>query len=151
MAELTTEQFEAAKARGEARLRGPRAESAHYDAGRGRIIVRLTTGVEIGFAPQDAEGLQHAKRDELAVIEVDAFGLGIHFPQLDADFYVPALLEGVLGSKGWAAARSDVAKGWPKVIAQPASCSSPKAPEDGPLGLKPVKLKFVEWMAKKPC
>lgn len=107
MAELTTEQFEAAKARGEARLRGPRAESAHYDAGRGRVIVRLTTGVEIGFAPQDAEGLQHAKRDELAVIEVDAFGLGIHFPRLDADFYVPALLEGVLGSKGWMTARSD--------------------------------------------
>jgi Protein of unknown function (DUF2442) len=109
MAELTTEQFEAAKARGEARLRGPRAESAHYDAGRGRVIVRLTTGVEIGFAPRDAEGLREAKRDDLVVIEVDALGLGIHFPRLDADFYVPALLEGVLGSKGWMAARSDAA------------------------------------------
>lgn len=107
MTELTTEQFEAAKARGEARLRGPRAESAHYDVGRGRVIVRLTTGVEICFAPQDAERLQHAKQDELAVIEVDAFGLGIHFPRLDADFYVPALLEGALGSKNWMAARSD--------------------------------------------
>ena len=42
MIELTTEQFGAAKARGEARLRGPRAESAHYDAGRDRVIVRLT-------------------------------------------------------------------------------------------------------------
>lgn len=109
MVDLTTEQFEAAKARGEARLRGPRAESARYDAGRGRVIVRLTTGVEIGFAPQDAEGLQHAKRDDLAVIEVDALGLGIHFPRLDADFYVPALLEGVLGSSGWMATRSDAA------------------------------------------
>jgi hypothetical protein len=105
MAELTREQFEAAKARGEARLRGPRAESAYHDAGRGRMIVRLTTGVEIGFAPRDAEGLQHATRDELAVIEVDAFGLGIRFPQLDADFCVPALLEGVLGSKRWMMAR----------------------------------------------
>jgi len=126
MAELTTEQFEAAKARGEARLRGPRAESAHYDAGRGRIIVRLTTGVEIGFAPQDAEGLQHAKRDELAVIEVDAFGLGIHFPRLDADFYVPALLEGVLGSKGWMAARSDAASRRTGGSSRPASASSAK-------------------------
>ena len=109
MVELTTEQFEAAKARGEARLRGPRAERAHYDAGRGRVIVRLTTGVEIGFAPQDAEGLQHAKRDDLAVIEVDALGLGIHFPRLDADLYVPALFEGVLGCKGWIVARSGAA------------------------------------------
>jgi len=110
MAELTTEQFEAAKARGEARLRGPRAESAHYDAERGRIIVRLTTGVEIGFAPRDAEGLQCAERDELTVIELDAFGLGIHFPRLDADFCVPTLLKGVLGSKGWMAARSNASE-----------------------------------------
>lgn len=121
MAELTRKQFEAAKARGEARLRGPRAESAHYDAGRGRVIVRLTTGVEIGFAPQDAEGLQHAKRDELTVIEVDAFGLGIHFPRLDADFYVPALLEGALGSKAWMAARSDAGESRSRESAKPST------------------------------
>jgi hypothetical protein len=109
--ELTTEAFEAAKARGEARLRGPRAESAHYDAGRDRVIVRLTTGVEIGFAPRDAEGLAGATREDLAVIEVEALGLGIHFPRLDADFHVPALLEGVLGSKAWMAARLGAAGG----------------------------------------
>jgi hypothetical protein len=111
MAELTTEQFEAAKARGEKRLRGPRAESAHYDAGRDRVIVRLTTGIEIGFAPRDAEGLQHASRDDLAEIEVEASGLGIHFPRLDADLYVPALLEGMLGSRNWMAARLGAAGG----------------------------------------
>jgi len=121
MVELTTKQFEAAKARGEARLRGPRAERAHYDAGRGRVIVRLTTGVEIGFAPQDAENVQSAKRDDLSVIEVDALGLGIHFPRLDADFCVPALLEGTLGSKSWIAARSDAAKSQNKGQAKPAS------------------------------
>lgn len=103
--ELETRGFEAAVARGEARLRGPRAESAHYDAGRDRVIVRLTTGVEIGFAPRGAEGLQDATREDLAEIAVEAFGLGIHFPRLDADLYVPALLEGVLGSKTWMAAR----------------------------------------------
>src|SRR6266446_10505358 len=101
MVELTTEEFETAKARGEARMRGPRAESARYDAGRNRVIVRLTTGVELGFAPRDVEGLQDASVDDLKVIEVEAFGLGIHFPKLDTDLYVPALLEGVLGSKRW--------------------------------------------------
>ena len=105
MVDLTAEQFEAAQVRGEERLRGPRASSTHYDAGRDRVIVRLTTGVEIGFAPRDAEGLQHATREDLAEIEVEAFGLGIRFPRLDADLYVPALLEGVLGSKSWMAAR----------------------------------------------
>ena len=103
MVELSEEEFAAAKARGEARMRGPRAESAHYDAGRNRVIVRLTTGVELGFAPRDVEGLQHASADDLKAIEVQGFGLGIHFPRLDADLYVPALLEGVLGSKRWMA------------------------------------------------
>ena len=111
MIELTREQVEAAKARGEARRRGPRAESAHYDAGCGWVIVRLTTGVVIGFAPRDAQGLRHATRDDLALIEVDALGLGIHFPRLDTDFYVPALREGMLGSKGWLAAQSDARQG----------------------------------------
>jgi hypothetical protein len=29
----------------------------------------------------------------------------LHFPKLDADLYLPALLEGLLGSKRWMAAR----------------------------------------------
>lgn len=105
MAELTAEEFDSAKARGEARMRGPRAASAHYDAARDRVVVRLTTGVEIGFAPADVEGLRHAAAEDLDPIEVQEFGLGIHFPKLDADLYVPALLEGLLGSKQWMAAR----------------------------------------------
>ena len=111
MAELTTEQFEAAKTRGEELLQGPRAESAHYDAGRDRVIVRLNTGVEIGFAPRNAQGLRHASREDLAMIEVEPFGLGIHFPRLDADFYVPALLQGLLGSRNWMAAQLGAAGG----------------------------------------
>ena len=111
MAELTTEQFEAAKARGEVLVQGPRAESVHYDAGRDRVIVRLTTGVEIGFAPRDAQGLQSASREDLATIELEPFGLGIHFPSLDADFYVPALLQGMLGSRSWMAAQLGAAGG----------------------------------------
>ena len=105
MDELTAEDFEAARARGKARMRGPRAESAHYDAGRNRVIVRLTTGIEIAFAPRDVEGLQNVSTEALKSIEVEAFGLGIHFPTLDVDLYVPALLKGVLGSKRWMAAR----------------------------------------------
>jgi hypothetical protein len=103
MAELTKEQFDAAKARGDARLEGPRAESAHYDAGRNRIIIRLAAGVEIGFPPACAQGLEHAKPADLDQIEITPAGLGLHFPKLDADLHVPALLEGVLGSAKWMA------------------------------------------------
>jgi hypothetical protein len=121
MVDLTAEQFAAARARGEARMRGPRAQSVHYDAERDRVIVRLTSGVEIGFAPRDAEGLQQAAADDLRTVEVDALGLGIHFPALDADFYVPALLEGVLGSKRWMAARLGAAGGQVRSAAKAAA------------------------------
>ena len=135
MSDLTTEQFEAASARGAERLRGPRAESVHYDAGRNRVIVRLTTGVEIGFAPGDAQGLHDASRDDLTEIVVDALGLGIHFPRLDADFYVPALLEGLLGSKSWMAARMGAAGGRARSSAKTAASR-----DNGKRGGRPRKV-----------
>ena len=106
MAELTAKMYDDAVARGEARMRGPRAVSAHYDSERNRVIIRLTTGIEIGLTPHDVEGLRGAAVSDLAMIEVEELGLGIHFPKLDADLYVPALLEGVLGSAKWMAANA---------------------------------------------
>ena len=105
MAELTSEQLEAAAARGRARLREPRAERAYHDVDRGRIIVRLTTGIELGFPPHAVEGLQDASVEDLKTIEIENFGFGIHFPAVDADLYVPAVLEGILGSRRWMATR----------------------------------------------
>ena len=52
---MTQQEFATAKARGEERLHGPRVESAHYDAEHDRVIVWLTTDIEIGFVPRDAE------------------------------------------------------------------------------------------------
>lgn len=135
MVELTREQFEAASDRGAERMRGPRAESVHYDAGRNRVVVRLTTGVEIGFAPRDAEGLQHAAIEDLKVIEIQEFGLGIHFPKLDADLYLPALLEGVLGSKRWMAAQLGATGGRARTAAK-----AEAARANGARGGRPRKI-----------
>lgn len=135
MADMTVEEFQQARARGEARLRGPVAESAHYDAGRGRVIIRLSTGVEIGFPPALAEGLEHASASDLAVIEVDACGLGVHIPALDADLYVPALLEGILGSERWMATRMGTKGGRAKSPAKTAAVR-----ENGRKGGRPRKV-----------
>ena len=43
------------------------------------------------------------QRHNLADIEISPAGLGLHWPKLDADLYVPALLQGVFGSKKWMA------------------------------------------------
>lgn len=134
MVELTDEQFEAAKRRGDARLQGPHAVTARYDAGRGRLVIALSTGVELGLAPRDVEGLAGASVDDLRAVEIDSQGLGIHFPRLDADVYVPALLEGVLGSRGWMAARLGAAGGQAR---SPAKTTA--ARENGRRGGRPRK------------
>jgi hypothetical protein len=83
----------------------PYATSARYDRKADRVILSLNTNLEIMFSPKNAQGLEDAKSSELNPIEVSPSGFGIHFPKLDADLYVPALLEGFLGSRRWMAAR----------------------------------------------
>ena len=84
---------QAANARGRALLAGtPAAVTARYDRPVGRVVIALSTGLEIGFKPHDAQGLETARPAQLADIEISPSGLGLHFPQLDADLYLPALL-----------------------------------------------------------
>jgi hypothetical protein len=104
--------LEAASQRNKDRhTRGPIAVAARHDPDLGRIVVSLSTGLDVSFRPQDAQGLENAEPDQLATIEVSPSGQGLHIPTLDADFFVPALLEGFLGSKAWIAARLGAAGG----------------------------------------
>ena len=89
----------------ERRAKEPYAVGARYDRRRNRVIVSLDTGIELAFPPGMAQGLQGAAPADLANIELSPSGFGIHFPRLDAHLYVPALLQGVLGSKSWMAAQ----------------------------------------------
>ena len=85
------------------RARIPRALSAHYDQKTGRIVVHLSSKVIVSFAQGDVEALRDARPSQLKTIELSPSGFGIHFPAVDADLYVPSLLEGFLGSKTWMA------------------------------------------------
>ncbi|MGA8762292.1 MAG: DUF2442 domain-containing protein [Candidatus Sulfotelmatobacter sp.] len=89
----------------------PQAVSAHYDRASGTVVVQLSSRLRISFLPQDAEGLERAKPSQLEAIEISPSGFGLHFPNLDADLYVPGLLEGFLGSKRWMASRLGQAGG----------------------------------------
>ena len=75
----------------------PRAVAAHYDRQANRIVIELSSKLTISFSPADAHGLQNAEPSELEKIEITPSGLSIHFPRLDADLYLPTLLEGFLG------------------------------------------------------
>jgi hypothetical protein len=83
----------------------PKALAARYDTASDRIVIRLSSKLEVSFRPRDAQGLEHAKPSQLDPIEITPSGFGIHFPKLDADLYLPGLLEGFLGSKRWMASR----------------------------------------------
>lgn len=134
---VSNKKFVAATRRAERRRReGPSAVAARYDRRSKRIVVRLRSGLDIAFAPGDAEGLEKGRPDDLDPIEISPSGLGLHFPKLDADLYVPALLEGVLGSRAWMAARLGEKGGKSKSAAKAAASRA-----NGRLGGRPRKTR----------
>jgi hypothetical protein len=87
------------------KARIPQVVSAYYDRKSGRIVVHLSSKLIVSFSPGDAEGLEGAQPSQLKEIEISPSGFGIHFPAVDADLYIPGLLEGFLGSKAWMASK----------------------------------------------
>jgi hypothetical protein len=81
------------------------AVSARFDRRSKRVVVDLNTGVQFAFPVKLAEGLAQATPESLSEIEITPAGLGLHWPKLGVDLYVPALLQGVFGYKSWMAQR----------------------------------------------
>ena len=108
---VTEREFERAEARAQEERKAGHVLSARYDRRRRRVIVLLNTGVEVTFPAAQAEGLADASSEDLAQIEISPTGLGLHWPRLDADLYVPALLRGDFGSRSWMAAQMGAAGG----------------------------------------
>jgi hypothetical protein len=130
-----SDEFRAANRRAQRRLKqGLTAVSAGYDRKSNRVVVRLGPGIELTFAPKDVEGLESASAAQLDKIEISPSGLGLHFPKIDADIYLPALLEGVLGSKKWMASRLGVKGGQKTSIAKKRASRA-----NGKLGGRPRK------------
>ncbi len=127
--------FDAAARRGAQRLKkGPVAVAARYDQLSGRVVIELDSGLEIAFKPQQAQGLDTATPADLGEIEISPSGQGLYFPSIDADLYLPALLEGFLGSKAWMAARMGQAGGRTTTQAKQAAARA-----NGRLGGRPRK------------
>ncbi len=133
--DITDVEFEAANRRGVAKKATfPAAVAVRYDRRIARVVISLASGLEIAFSPRDAQGLENARPADLAGAEISPSGLGVRFPKLDADLYIPALLEGFLGSKRWMASQMGKAGG--KATTEGKAAASR---ENGKLGGRPKK------------
>lgn len=104
MADGTDAQFEIAEARGRKALETePRAASAHFDPATKRIVIELENGCSYAFPVELVQDLHDADTEDLADIKVDGMGFNLHWPKLDVDLYVPALVAGIFGTREWMA------------------------------------------------
>jgi uncharacterized protein DUF2442 len=115
----------------------PAAVAACYDPNADRVVIKLNTGTEFAFPPHRAQGLEAARPSDLDVIEISPSGFGLHFPKLDADLWLPALLEGVFGSRKWIAAQLGASGGRVKSKAKARAARA-----NGRLGGRPRKAKL---------
>lgn len=105
--EISEADFTAANARAAERMaHDTRAVAARYDRRTARLVITLDNGLELGLRPQDAQGLENARPADLAGLEISPSGQGIHVPALDADLYLPGLLQGLFGSRAWMSRRA---------------------------------------------
>lgn len=131
---ISEQDFIAATSRGEQVRKNGYAVAAEYDRQQERLVVTLNTDVTVMVPVHLLEGLADAKADDLAEIEITPAGLGLHWPRLDVDVYVPALMHGVFGSKRWIAAQLGAAGGKASTAAKTTA-----ARENGRKGGRPRK------------
>ena len=74
------------------------AVRARYDRWRGRVIIGFNSDIEHTFLVSHMPGLAGAPLGALRDIEISPSGLGLHWPRLDVDLYIPTLVQGDCGS-----------------------------------------------------
>lgn len=92
---ITTDaEIDAAIARAQHFIPGPAAVKIDHDPGLNLLIIHLGDGHRLPIPMEDLPELANATHEQLSHYEILGPGTGIHFPDIDADLYVPHLLEG---------------------------------------------------------
>ncbi len=79
----------------------PVAQTVTYLRDLRVLYIALSNGRRLFLPIEDLQGLEGASDEQLANCKVEGLGTGINFPDLDADFHVPALIGGVYGTRRW--------------------------------------------------
>ncbi|WIY53723.1 DUF2442 domain-containing protein [Devosia sp. YIM 151766] len=106
MAEVEFEDrdYAEAVARGAAERAGqPTPRSVRYEPLSDRIVVEFENGAAFMVPARLLQGLESADPDDIAKVEL-AGETGLHWPQLDLDFTISGLMQGVFGTEKFMAA-----------------------------------------------
>jgi hypothetical protein len=133
----TDAQIDAAILRAAAIADEPRVLHAEYRSGRGLnlLILQMSDGHRCVLPREDLQGLGQATREQVANVEILGNGTGLHWPDLDVDLYVPALLQGIYGTRRWMAEIGRAGGSKTSAVKRNASRSN------GQLGGRPVNTK----------
>jgi hypothetical protein len=113
-------------------------QAVRFDARRYRLVISLHSGLELVFSPLAVPGLEKAGTADFKRYEISPSGMGVHFPEIDADLYVPALLSALMGSKQWLAGEMGKLGG-----RKTSSAKARAAAANGHLGGRPKKAQNV--------
>jgi Protein of unknown function (DUF2442) len=65
------------------------------------IIIKMSDGSVHGIPKSKLEGLADATNEAASNFEITEDGLGLRWPDIDLDMFVPALLQGIYGTRAW--------------------------------------------------
>ena len=101
----TYEEIDRAIERARLLREAPLVTDVEYKAGPGLdlLVLKLSDGRRHLLPREDLQGLESGTKEQIANVEIVGGGTGLHWPDLDADLYVPALMRGVYGTKRWMA------------------------------------------------
>jgi len=92
------EQIDAALRKGAEMPPGQLASAVRYEPERRVITVELRSGASFSFPVDKVQGLIGANDSELAEVEIEGDGYGLHWEKLDVDYTVGGLAAGIFGT-----------------------------------------------------
>ena len=83
----------------------PRVTNVHLShlAKETELVMDLDDGSHHVISKSKIEGLADAPDEVVSRFEINPDGLGLRWPDLDLDLYLPALLQGIYGTQKWMA------------------------------------------------
>ncbi len=98
---MTDEEIDAAIERSSREPDEPSVRYIDYAEDLDLVIIHMSNGLRLPVPVENFEGLEHATPAQICNYELHGLGYGFGFPDLDADFYLPALLKGISGFPKW--------------------------------------------------